>query len=221
MDNKQKEVLTRLIQEASAGNPEYIWAEQVIRDMGYARIIDSPEQGKIFCTRRDLAFGLGVSDRMVAEWAKKEMPIYRKSIEGKPEVLDLFAVCKWYVDYKVGELQKKLENDQTKKEYWDAVLAKEKAIQMERKNYIAEGELLVASEVSSQLMEIARVFRAKSELIERQFGQEVGDELREMIDDAEAGWRKVVDIQQAEREAIVTDDSDGLDKAADKDADIS
>jgi len=222
MDNKQKEVLTRLIQEASSGNNEYIWVDQIIRDSGYLKVEGLAGQGRgIFCTRKDLAAGFGVTERMVDKWAKLKMPIFSKGgVDGRPDVLDVFAVCKWYVDYKVGELQKKLENDQTKKEYWDTELQKAKAQKENRKNLIAGGDLLFSSEVSSQLLEIARVMRAKAELVEKQFGREVGDELREMVDDAVDGWRKIVDEQMAQREAILGDDKT-VDRTTDTDTQIS
>ncbi len=152
---------------------------RLILDAGYhdIRSLSAREAGEAF----------GVSAQAVAMWHSRD-----GCPRNADKTYDLCKLVAWRVERESERKSKKLMmlSDDPLLAGGGGSKALEryrlaKALEAERINNVAEGRQLDASDIRRRLMDIARIFRAEAESLERVHGKNVGDDLREMIDRVE------------------------------------
>ena len=170
------------------------WLDALCRRAGYCPVATGKDSDLVLVMARQLARGLGVSERTVRTWLKEGLPVYQEPSGNRAALYDVFEVLKWHYGRQMPRPQSEediLFGDPSSKDYWTQQYRKEKTRQIKRENEVAEGTLLRADDIAEDLVAVGQVFRSEAEAIERAHGHNVGRDVRAMIERAEKRWREL------------------------------
>lgn len=187
---EEQQKLGKALQLAQQGDVRFAWLHKLAVNAAYARVRGRDPNELILVPAAALAKGFRISERTVRNWIKEGMPVHQYSVGNRPALYDIFDVVRW------REKRFETTSEQNPLMRGGASPALEryhtaKASQAERENAEAEKLLVRSAAIKAQLMEIGRAFRTRAELIERTYGREVGNAIREMVDFARAEWEKL------------------------------
>jgi len=199
---KDPEGVEALLESAYKGERPTKWIERAIESAGFIKVASRSILEPVLLPGPVLLKHFKMAASTLAEWGREGCPIYRKGAGPKPALYDLFALLQWKDD---RELARKMAEGDDGVDYggpsestYLEKMRKEKARELERKNLVAEGELVYSNEIRVELAAVANEFRAAAEAIEKAHGEAVGKDIRNMVDRAQAAWERVAGIKLEE-----------------------
>lgn len=192
--DSEQQRLAEWLRAARDGEESLRWLDVLCRRAGYVAVQGRRDGDVVLVTARQLAAGLGVTERTVRNWLKEDMPVYQHSLGNRPALYEVFSVLAWHYGRQMPKAKSEEEilfGDGKSNDYWTTQYRKEATRKIKRGNELAEGTLLRTDDIAEQLTAIALVFRSEAEAIERAHGHDVGKDVRQMIVRAEARWREI------------------------------
>jgi len=133
-----------------------------------------------------LADLMGCHRNTIGAWRKHGMPGKHKRGWHVP------SVVAWLVERNGGAVESEDTAAAEDKERYLAEVRQQQARKLRRENERAAGELVRTEDVRLELAEVGAAFRSRAEVIERAYGSEVGQAIREMVDEAERAWQALL-----------------------------
>ncbi len=179
------------VARARRGEPSEAWLGRIIKASGFVQMAGRTDADSILVTAQQISRRFGVSMRTVRNWIRQGLPVAMPGSGNQPAWYDVFVFVRWWI---AREEAKRVAADESlmegEKSRYVVDFQRERAREAKRKNDIEEGKLVEAIEVAVQLEQIGRIFREGVETISRVHGDEIGEEVRRLIDRAEVEWKR-------------------------------
>ena len=195
LSRTQRRLLGEFLRRARASDPDLGWLSLLVRRVGYAPVAQESAD-RLLATVRQLANGLGVSERQIRRWIRDGLPRFRESHGPDPALYDVFEVFRWVRERERTEQELNddpLMGGNGPTGAWLEEYRRERTRQVKRENDLAEGLLTPTAEIRREREQVAALLRAGVERVREECGNEAYEVMVAVLDDLEtefARWRQ-------------------------------
>ena len=219
---EQREKLAEMLRVARTGDARVAWLHALVLGAGYAPAVAADGESAM-ATLAQIARRMGVTERTVRSWVRKGLAATRPAHGNQPAWYDVFDFLRWYVERwgrrgsaggtgaagsAGGEGEAELSEA-----HWKTLCAMEDARRKKRENDLREGQLVEASRIGQDLAMAGQVFRRHAEAMAKAYGREVGEGIRDMLDEAERDWQASLRERAAEAARLAAATAEDGDEA--------
>lgn len=198
----QQKAIKRLVCGAKDGREP--WLDEYLKKTGYLIIRDS-DKGQVVVSSREVSVIFGVTARTEKRWRDAGAPVVKAARRGWFRY-NLKDLTEWLRDreYERGRTDGRKEKAAVGEDGEcldkEAELAKQRyetARKLKMENDLREERLVYKQKVEEELRHMGARFKKRGEALQRRHGPDIGDDLRELLDQVEADVKKFCESRAA------------------------